>query len=148
MIINLQLLIRQLDSEGFLLSEDDSSKGYIRNVSLFDPESPLLPSYAYLLESDDAGHLKDMDTDPGCAFIVLYNEGEEFTDIPLVHNVLKVRTGQKLHAVLNKVQQVFDLHKQSMKMKNQTGQSGQGTAQMRCQEDLRPVPSSKPRLPV
>ena len=108
MKINLQLLIRQLDSEGFLLSEADSSKGYIRNVSLFDPESPLLPSYAYLLESDDAGHLKDMDTDPHCAFIVLYNDEEEFCDNPSVHNVLNVRTGQKLHVILNKVQQIFE----------------------------------------
>lgn len=108
MKINLQLLIRQLDSEGFLLSETDSSKGYIRNVSLFDPESPLLPSYAYLLESDDAGHLKDMDTDPRCAFIVLYNDEEEFCDNPSVHNVLNVRTGQKLHVILNKVQQIFE----------------------------------------
>ena len=108
MKINLQLLIRQLDIEDYLLSETDSSKGYIRNVSLFDPESPLLPFYAYLLESDDADHLKDMDPGRNCAFIILYNKEETFTDIPSVHNVLLVRTGQKLHVVLNKLQQIFD----------------------------------------
>lgn len=108
MKINLQLLIRQLDFEGFLLSEADSSKGYIRNVSVFDPEAPLLPSYAYLLDSDDAGHLKNIKADRNCAFIVLYDEAAEPGSIPYVHNVLHVRTGQKLHIVLNKVQQVFD----------------------------------------
>ncbi len=108
MKINLQMLIRQLDFEGFLLSETDSSKGYIRNVSMFDAEALLLPSYAYLLDSDDACHLKDMTADPNCAFIVLYGEGEEFGSIPSLHNVLQIRTLQKLNVVLNKAQQALD----------------------------------------
>lgn len=110
MTINLQLILRHINVQKPVLSENDSSNGTLKNIFRFCSDAPCEEGYVYYLKGDEVQALKRQDASRRLAFIVMHSDNEEYPELPAKWDTLQFRASGSEELTFREIQKVFDIY--------------------------------------